>query len=236
MTDKIVYQTNRQGIYVGVTTADSCPLEEGVWLIPGGCVEVEPPLVPEHKAAHWNGKAWALIDSYAGATVYSKETGHSLLIESPGPLPKGYTVKAPKPHQVWSKNQWIDDVPALAKIRYADQLDAVNAACEQAITGGFYCDVLGEPHRYDSTLIDQVNLTSQVVLGNDGHLACRDALGVKAYREHTAEQLHLVSTAFNHHRLTCQQKALSLKDQLDAALTANDLSAIDAASWAAGQA
>ena len=45
MTDKIVYQTNRQGIYIGVTTADPCPLEEGVWLIPGGCVEVEPPLV-----------------------------------------------------------------------------------------------------------------------------------------------------------------------------------------------
>ncbi len=236
METKIVYQTDHHGIYIGETFADRSPLEPDVWLIPGGCVEVAPPAVPAHQAAHWNGTKWKLIESYQGEIVYHKLTGQPLLIETPAPIPKGYTLKAPGEHQVWNKNQWVDDVPALAKSRHAEQLAIVNAACEQAITGGFSCDVLGESYRYDSTLIDQVNLTSQVVLGNDGHLACRDALGVKAYREHTAEQLHLVSTAFNYHRLTCQQKALSLKDQLDAALTANDLAAIDAVNWAAGQA
>ncbi|MES2869600.1 MAG: phage tail protein [Pseudomonadota bacterium] len=236
MDTKVVYQTDHLGIYTGKTVADRSPLEPDAWLIPGGCVEVAPPTIAVHQAARWNGKEWKLIESYQGEIVYHKLTGQPLLIETPEPLPKGYTLKAPGEHQVWNKSQWVDDVPARAKIRYADQLAAINMACEQTITGGFYCDVLDEPHRYDSTLIDQVNLTSQVVLGNDGHLACRDAQGVKSYREHTAEQLHLVSAAFNHHRLTCQQKALSLKDRLDAALTANDLAAIDAASWAVGQA
>lgn len=236
MTTKIVYQTDHLGIFTGETSADLSPVEDGVWLIPGGCVEVAPPKTGAQQAARWDGRAWTLIESYQGLTAYHKVTRQPMLIETPDPLPKDYTLKAPGEHQVWIKNRWVDDVPALAESRHAEQLASLNVACEQAITGGFYCDVLGEPHRYDSTLIDQVNLTSQVVLGNDGHLACRDALGVKAYREHTAEQLHLVSTAFNHHRLTCQQKALLLKDQLDAALAANDLDAIDAANWAAGQA
>lgn len=236
MTTKIVYQTDHLGIFTGETSADLSPVEDGVWLIPGGCVEVAPPTIGAQQAARWDGSAWTLIESYQGLTAYHKVTRQPMLIETPDPLPKDYTLKVPSDHQVWGKGQWVDDVPALALIRHAEQLKAVNAACEQAITGGFSCNALGESYRYDSTLIDQVNLTSQVVLCDDGHLACRDSLGVKAYREHTAEQLHQVSAAFNYHRLTCQQKTLLLKEQLDVAITTNDLTAIEAVNWAEGQA
>ena len=56
---------------------------------------------------------------------------------------------------------------------------------------------------------------------------------MKAYREHTAEQLNLVSDAFNEHRLARLQKALVIKQQMDQALLASDLGALEAVNWEA---
>ena len=236
MTTKTVYQTDPQGIYTGETFADLSPQEPDVWLIPGGCVEIAPPAIPAHKAARWNGSAWALIESYQGETVYHKTTSQPLLIDRPGPLPEGYTLEVPGDHQVWSQGQWIDDVPAQLQIRYAEQLRAVNTACEQEIVGGFACDALGDMHFYDSALVDQINLNSQLLSDAGGLVACRGTDGVKAYREHTAEQLHLVSDTFNEHRLARLQKALALKQRLDQARLDLDLAAIEAVSWEAVEA
>ena len=57
----LVYQTNAQGVYVGPVMADESPLEPGVWLVPGGCVEVEPPQIPEGQMAVWQSGAWSVI-------------------------------------------------------------------------------------------------------------------------------------------------------------------------------
>lgn len=43
MEPKTVWQTDDDGYLVGATVADPCQLEPGVYLIPGGCVEVKPP-------------------------------------------------------------------------------------------------------------------------------------------------------------------------------------------------
>lgn len=56
----IVYQTNDEGVYVGPVEADESPLEPGVWLIPRGCVEVEPPPIPQGQMAVWSGGAWSV--------------------------------------------------------------------------------------------------------------------------------------------------------------------------------
>lgn len=58
---KIVTQLDRNGFANGTTTADESPLEPGVFLIPGGCVDalVE---IPEGKRAFWNGKKFELQD------------------------------------------------------------------------------------------------------------------------------------------------------------------------------
>ncbi|VVO66008.1 hypothetical protein PS903_01028 [Pseudomonas fluorescens] len=231
MTTKTVFQTDHLGIYTGETFADLSPVEPDVWLIPGGCVEIAPPLIPAHQAARWNGRAWTLIESYQGETVYQVGTGQPLVIDRPGPLPAGYTLQAPSDHQVWSNDQWVDDMPTQLQIRHAEQLQAVNSACEREIVGGFASDALGELHIYDSALPDQINLNSQLLSGAGGLVACRDIDSVKAYREHTAEQLHLVSDAFNEHRLARLQKALLIKQQMDQALLASDLSALEAVSW-----
>lgn len=62
MSPKIVYQCDRGGMLVGEVEADPSPLENGVYLIPAGCTEVEPPINwPEDKWPRFNGKTWDLV-------------------------------------------------------------------------------------------------------------------------------------------------------------------------------
>jgi len=58
---KTVYQLNQNGEYTGETIAHESPLEPGVYLIPGGCVETEPPETNKNQVAVWDG-VWTLVD------------------------------------------------------------------------------------------------------------------------------------------------------------------------------
>lgn len=60
MTEKIVYQTDSMGVYVGTVIADESPLEADVYLIPAGCVEETPPLLLEGQRARWNNTNWVV--------------------------------------------------------------------------------------------------------------------------------------------------------------------------------
>jgi hypothetical protein len=55
----LVFQTDYDGYFVGPNYADESPLEPGVWLIPGGCVTVEPPQFnAEIERARWVNNEW----------------------------------------------------------------------------------------------------------------------------------------------------------------------------------
>uniref|UniRef100_A0A6H1ZE61 Putative tail protein n=1 Tax=viral metagenome TaxID=1070528 RepID=A0A6H1ZE61_9ZZZZ len=235
MNAKIVYQTDQLGIYTGTTQADPSPLEPDVWLFPGGCVETPPPSAGEHQVARWDGQRWQLISSYQGLTAYSTSTGEPLVIERTGALPPGYTLSAPALGQVWRNGEWVDDIPAALVRRHAELYQSMNVACEAAITAGFTSDALGEPHFYSSQLDDQLNLTGAVVRGLDMPYACRDEQGAKEFRLHTAEQLRQVGDDFTLYKLQLLQHANALKDQLDAALEAGDLAALETITWGAPQ-
>jgi hypothetical protein len=56
-----VYQTDGQGVYVGVAVADQDPLDAGNWLIPAGCVTEPPPTLSEKQQAQWVDGAWAVL-------------------------------------------------------------------------------------------------------------------------------------------------------------------------------
>ena len=56
-----VYQTNNDGVYVEAITADPDPLTPNGWLIPGGCVETEPPELSKGQRAQWTGDEWAIL-------------------------------------------------------------------------------------------------------------------------------------------------------------------------------
>ena len=57
----IAYQTNREGFFTGIVEADESPLEQGVYLIPAGAVEIEPPSFGPGSAARWTGDAWQIV-------------------------------------------------------------------------------------------------------------------------------------------------------------------------------
>lgn len=58
---KQVSQLDQGGYFVGITVADESPLEPGVFLLPAGAVDAEPPTVPEGQRAKWNGQ-WVFED------------------------------------------------------------------------------------------------------------------------------------------------------------------------------
>ncbi|WP_095146973.1 phage tail protein [Pseudomonas sp. Irchel s3b6] len=231
MDTKIVYQTDHLGIFTGTAMADRSPLEPDVWLIPGGCVEVSPPAVPEKKAAFWDGRRWQLVDSYQGLTAYNIVTREPLVIERAGSLPAGYTLEKPSPGQIWGNGHWIDDIPAVIELRYVAQMAMVNTACLQEITRGFWSSVLGDRFFYDTELEDQLNLTGMILRGLGGAYACRDESGTKAFLEHTSEQLREIGDEFTEFKLQRLRKANDLKQTLAAARSTSDLDAINAVAW-----
>lgn len=48
MDEKTVFQTDTAGHFIGVTVADESPMEPGVFLMPRGCVDAQPPSLILH--------------------------------------------------------------------------------------------------------------------------------------------------------------------------------------------
>ena len=56
---KIVSQLDENGYFVHSVSCDESPLEPGVWLIPGGCVDFpEPESIPENHKAKFVAGNW----------------------------------------------------------------------------------------------------------------------------------------------------------------------------------
>lgn len=231
MTDKLVYQTDHLGIFIGAVTAEESPLEEGVYLIPGGCVEIAPPSVPEHKAAWWNGKAWQLVDFFGGVVVFSTDTGEPRTLEGFEGMPAGFTMKKPGPNQVWKNGEWVDDIDAVLATLRDKKLQAIAADCTAYIAGGFSSSALCEPYLYSSAIDDQVNLNGQVLLGLDDVYPCYDADQVLAFRPHTIEQLQKVSLDLVRFRQAAQQHAETLRQAVAKAQKDKNLNAMKAITW-----
>lgn len=126
--------------------------------------------------------------------------------------------------------QVADQVVSLELLHQARSA-AINAACEAAITSGFWSEALGTAHQYGSQLDDQLNLTGVILAGADSLYACRDTEGVKDFRPHTAAQLRQVWDDFTLYKLQLLQKANGLKQKLDEALANADMDALAAVTW-----
>lgn len=107
---KKVCQLDEQGIYVGQTDADLSPEEadNGVYLMPAGCVDIDPPEDKKGFVAKWTGEAWEYIENHIGETVYSTITKEPLVINEFGSIPQGYTLIKPANEQdEWDGSAWI---------------------------------------------------------------------------------------------------------------------------------
>lgn len=92
-----VYQTDAAGLYLGPVEADESPLEEGVYLIPAGCVEVAPPEVAAGEVAVWLGDAWSVVPDHRGETWFSAEGAPVVVTAVGDPALAGLTPEPPAP-------------------------------------------------------------------------------------------------------------------------------------------
>lgn len=225
----VIYLIEDLGALVGPVDLPPVP-GLGVQL-PANAVALAEPLpapAPQH--------VWALVDGkpqqrecHVGP-VYETATGDPVEWMELGQLPEHLT-KEPRPSAShhWHQGAWVPDPQAVRTTR----VQGLNRACEAAITAGFRSDALGAPHQYSSQLDDQLNLTGAILRGLDMPYACRDEQGVRAFRLHTAEQLRQVGDDFTLYKLQLLQRANALKQQLDLALAAGDIEAMQAITWEA---
>lgn len=54
--------------------------------------------------------AWGYVADHRGETVYSTETGESVIVSLPGDYPEGTTTLAPAtPYDTWNGSEWVTD-------------------------------------------------------------------------------------------------------------------------------
>lgn len=116
--------------YLGPSSADPDPLEDGAWLIPAHAYLDAPPAVPAGQAARRSedGSAWQLIADHRG-TVYSTATGAAQQHAELGALPEGLTSEPrPSADYQWTGAAWVLD----AALQAANLL-ALQASLSQQI-------------------------------------------------------------------------------------------------------
>ncbi|ECA2630153.1 MULTISPECIES: tail fiber assembly protein [Enterobacteriaceae] len=70
---------------------------------------------------------WEYVADHRGETVYSTETGESLIVSLPGDYPEGTTTLAPAtPYDKWDGSEWVTDTEAqhAADVEAAEQQKA----------------------------------------------------------------------------------------------------------------
>ncbi|PPS26394.1 hypothetical protein BVY11_22445 [Pseudomonas amygdali pv. morsprunorum] len=197
--------------------------------MPSNALSVAEPL-PEPQPGH----VWVAGDAEPYQTpdfrgvVYRTNSGRAEHYDQLGPLPEGYTASAqPSADHRWQDGAWVIDLTALHTRRVLE----INQACEASIIKGFCSSALGSPFNYDSQLEDQLNLNGVILWGADTAYACRDEEGKKIFRLHTGAQIREVGGDFTAFKLQLLQRANDLKQRLDEALDANDVSAFEAIQW-----
>lgn len=106
---KTVCQLDDNGYFIRTTTADLSPLEadEGVYLIPSGCVDASPPKDKKGSIAKWTGEDWEYVENHVGEIVYSTTTKETLVISEFGVIPEGYTAIQPESELFeWDGKKW----------------------------------------------------------------------------------------------------------------------------------
>lgn len=129
--------------YIGASSADPDPQEDGAWLIPAHAYPDAPPAVPAGQAAQRSadGSAWELVADHRG-TVYSTATGEPQQHGELGELPADLTSEPrPSANHLWTGSAWALDA-ALQAANLVDlqaslcaQIDAAADAARRAVAG-----------------------------------------------------------------------------------------------------
>lgn len=116
-----------------------------------------------------------------------------------------------------------------------DKLNDMRAECSRHIESGFFSSALGSQHKYSSDRDSQTNLQWNALAALTGQTVnhiCYDVDGVRAEREHTAEQITQVCNDFGGHLWPKLRRFSDLRAQIESARVAGDKEALIAISWA----
>ncbi|WP_109128179.1 hypothetical protein [Aggregatibacter segnis] len=133
---KQVCQLNEQNIYVGQTSADLSPVEadDGIYLMPAGTIDVEPPKDKKGFIAKWTGGEWEYIENHIGETFYSTVTKLPLVISEFGAIPEGYTAIPPESELCeWDGKAWVispEKLTALLEEKRVQLIDEIDKKAE----------------------------------------------------------------------------------------------------------
>lgn len=92
-----VYQTDDLGFLIGVTQADPDPLNEGQWLLPGGCVNEVPPPAGDMQIARWTSSGWVLVADNRGQTYWTADGARHVILQPGIDFPAGALSTDPGP-------------------------------------------------------------------------------------------------------------------------------------------
>jgi len=120
--EKLISQLNADGYFVGTATADESPLEPGVFLIPGGAVDMAPPDLQPGKVykPRSDGSGWVAVEDFRAVALYltsdgsaytpGQERGSGDMYAGLGPIPDWLTAD-PRPDawSVWKSGKWVRD-------------------------------------------------------------------------------------------------------------------------------
>lgn len=126
---KPVCQLDSDGIFVGMDVAElDVYARDGSYIMPGGCIDTEPPETREGHAARWTGEEWEYIPDHRGKTAYQTADGQAVTIDTVGELSDGLT-RSPRPSEAheWQDGAWVENTERAAEIKQ-QALDAAKAA------------------------------------------------------------------------------------------------------------
>lgn len=123
-----------------------------------------------------------------------------------------------------------DMAPSLEQAKQ-DRINEINLACEETILSGFISSALGEPHGYDSQIEDQLNLIGAALAaaaGQSVEFRCYHGAvtGQKEWHLHTPQQMQQVYMDGLVYKVTQLKKATTLKNQVNAATTVEEVNGI----------
>lgn len=166
----------------------------------------------------------AVIDSTDALTIASLG---AVAIPSGTPVTMGWT---------WDGTIFAPPVPTLDEAK-AVQSFLIRTACQSQIISGFSSAALGTPYSYPSNLVDQQNLSANVlsstlpsasVSGWTTEQLCADGSTppVWAYRAHTQAQIQQVGLDAKAAIMACLLKNATLQSQIAAATTVAGVQAV----------
>lgn len=139
---KPVCQLDSDGIYLHQTKAElDVYTKDGGYIIPGGCIDAEPPEAREGHAAKWNGSGWEYLSDLRGQTAYRTADGEAVLIDTVGALSDGLTLE-PRPSEAheWQGDTWVANAARATEIEAkklseakADKLVELNQAAQSFV-------------------------------------------------------------------------------------------------------